>query len=508
MPIYLPMQIKLEQAFPPSRGQLLRGGAVHPVGASPGAAVRRAWRRLLPVALLALAGGCASTGPAVPPAKLIVATDAGVSRQMAAAVAPDWWRGLGDARLSGLIERALEGAPGLKVAQARLARAQALTLAARASFEPQVNGGLDLNRQRFSQNGLIPVNLAGEVRNLGALQTATTWEFDFFGRNQSALEAAMGAQRAAQAEAQAARALLASQVARTYMQLARQVEAGELLRAAVAQREQTLALREQRVRAGLENTLAQRQAQAAVIDARMQSAMLDESITLSRNALAALSAQPPAALANLAPRLPASVALPVPDDVPADLLGRRADLVAARWRVEAAVQDVAVARAQFYPNINLNALVGLSSIGLDRLLRASSLQATVGPAIRLPLFDGGRLRANLRVRQAELDTAIESYNQVLVDAVREVADQLGSLRALGRLQAEHANAVRVADSLLEFAEQRHRGGLGDRLAVLAAQAGVLAQRQQGAELSARLIDTQLALIRALGGGYAAEAPAP
>ena len=92
--------------------------------------------------------------------------------------------------------------------------------------------------------------------------------------------------------------------------------------------------------------------------------------------------------------------------------------------------------------------------------------------------------------------------------MREVADQLGAVRALGRLQAEDANAVRVADSLLEFAEQRYRGGLGDRLAVLAAQAGVLAQRQQGAELSARLIDTQLALIRALGGGYAADTPAP
>ena len=123
-----------------------------------------------------------------------------------------------------------------------------------------------------------------------------------------------------------------------------------------------------------------------MIDARLQSAALDESIGLSRNALAALSAQPPAALADLAPRLLDGVTLPVPDDVPADLVGRRADLAAARWRVESAVQDVAVARAQFYPNINLNALVGLSSIGLDRLLRASSLQATVGPAIRLSLI--------------------------------------------------------------------------------------------------------------------------
>jgi len=484
------MQIKLEQAVLRSLQRL---------------------HRLLPVAVLLAMAGCASQGPPVAPAKLIAPSDLGGSAQPGAVpvapIAPDWWRGLGDARLAGLIERALDGSPGLKVAQARLARAQALTQVAQAGMEPQMNGGLDLNRQRFSQNGLIPVQLAGAIRNLGVLQTTTTWELDFFGRNQAALEAAMGTQRAAQAEAQAARTLLASQVARTYTQLARQIEAAELLRAALAQREQAQVLRAQRVSAGLENTLARSQAEAAVIEIRLQQAALDESIGLTRNALAALTAQPPAALAELAPRLATGVSLPVPEEVPADLVGRRADLVAARWRVEAAVQDVAAARAQFYPNVNLNVLVGLSTIGLDRLLRASSLQAAAGPAIRLPLFDGGRLRANLRVRQAELDTAIESYNQVLLDAVRDVADQLGSLRAIGRQQAEHLHAMRVAESMLDFAEQRYRRGLGDRLAVLAAQGGVLVQRQQAAELNARLIDTQLALIRALGGGFAADEPA-
>jgi outer membrane protein TolC len=122
----------------------------------------------------------------------------------------------------------------------------------------------------------------------------------------------------------------------------------------------------------------------------------------------------------------------LPEALPADLLGRRADISAARWRIEAATRDVDAARAQFYPNINITAFVGLSSVGLDRVLRSGSEQYGAGPAIHLPIFDAGRLRANLRGKASDLDLAIESYNGTVVDAVHDVADQLGSLQSLER----------------------------------------------------------------------------
>ncbi len=471
--------------------------------------LRRAIGPLAALALSLLAVGCANPGRPVPPAAMTppesIGFNAGVAMEP---VALNWWRELGDEQLTRLIERSIDGAPGLKLARARLARAQALTDQASAAFAPQVNGAIDLNRQRFSEYGLVPVALAGAVRNLGTVQGAFSWELDFFGRNQAALESALGAQRAARAEVDAARALLASQVARTYLQLARLIEQREILRAVLAQREQTAALLTQRVAAGLDNAMVRQQALAGVAEIRVQSAALEDSIGLARNALAALSAQPPAALEPLAPQLPALMVLPVPADVPADLVGRRADLAAARSRVESSVQDVMVARTLFYPNINLIALVGVTSIGLDRLLRPGSLQASAGPAIRLPIFEGGRLRANLQARQAELDAAIESYNQVLLDAVREVADQLGTLRAIARQQPEQAQASQIAESLQQLALQRYRSGVGNRLAVLAAEGGVLAQRQLANDLRARLLDAQFGLIRALGGGYAADVPGP
>jgi NodT family efflux transporter outer membrane factor (OMF) lipoprotein len=172
-------------------------------------------------------------------------------------------------------------------------------------------------------------------------------------------------------------------------------------------------------------------------------------VQLTRNALAALVGQPqlqvePRALADARP-------VPLPDTLPADLLARRPDITAARWRVEAATHDVASAKASFYPNVNLSAFVGLSSIGLGRLLDAGSEQWGVGPAIHLPIFDAGRLRANLRGKSADLDLAVESYNGAVLDAVRDVADQLASARSITRQQAQQREAQAAAESAYDIA---------------------------------------------------------
>jgi NodT family efflux transporter outer membrane factor (OMF) lipoprotein len=196
--------------------------------------------------------------------------------------------------------------------------------------------------------------------------------------------------------------------------------------------------------------------------------------------------------------------LTVPGAVPADLLGRRADIVAARWRVEAATHDIASAKAQFYPNVNLTAFVGLSSIGLSRLLDADSKEWGVGPAIHLPIFDAGRLRANLRGKTADLDLAVESYNGALLDAVRDAADQLASSQSVARQQAQQREAQASAEAAYDIAVQRYKAGLGTYLNVLTAETTVLNQRRLGVDLAGRALDTQVQLARALGGGFQAD----
>ncbi len=455
--------------------------------------------------VMALAG-CANPRGIESKAALLAPTALGaVETPATATIAADWWRGFDDPVLADLIARATAGNPSLRVAAARAARASANVDTARANEGPQLTGSLDASRQLFTTHGLYPPPLAGTIRNTATAQLNGSWEIDLFGRNRAQLDSAIGAERASRADADAARVLLAVNVARTYVQLARLTELRSVLERALAQRDEVFSLTRQRVSAGLDTAVELRQSEGARPETRQQLESVDEQIALARHALAALVAEPLQRFDTLAPSLSMLRPVAVPAVVPADLAGRRADLVAARWRVEAAVGDVAAARAQFYPNINLSAFVGLSSIGLDRLLRAGSEQYGAGPAIRLPIFDSGRLRSGLRGRTSDLDAAVESYNATLVDVIHDVADQISSVRSVERQQRQQAAAQEAAEAAYDLATQRYRAGLGGYLTVLNAETNVIAQRRLTTDLRARAMDSQMLLVRALGGGYAAPA---
>lgn len=431
--------------------------------------------------------------------------------QASPAVAAEWWRDFGDEQLNRLVAQALETSPSLKLAQARLARAQAVTEVADAATLPQLSGQLDATRQLYTKNGLVPAPLAGTIRETGTAQLNASWELDFFGKNRAALDAALGSVHAAEADAQAARVLLASNVTRSYFQLVRLNEQLTVARRTLAQREETLKLVQDRVNAGLDTRLELRQSEGGLPEARLQLESLQEQMALTRNALGALVGQSNVALATVPPVQSAIKNIATAGAmaaIPADLLGRRADITAARWRVEASVKDVANAKTQFYPNINLVAFAGFSSIGLNRLTESGSQQWGVGPALRLPIFDAGRLRANLRGKTADLDAAVESYNAAVLDAVRDVSDQVASMQSIARQQTEQRAAQNAAEGAYEIALQRYRAGVGNYLNVLTAETNVLAQRRGAVDLAARALDTQVALIRALGGGYVADQQIP
>ena len=453
--------------------------------------------------VMALAG-CASQAGIESKARLVAPAAFGAADATgAAAVAADWWKGLGDPVLDDLVARAVAGNPSLRVARARSERAGANVDVTRSLDGPQLGAGLDVSRQRFTANGLYPPPLAGSLKNIATAQLNGSWDLDVFGRNRAQLEAAVGAERASAADAEAARTALAVNVARAYVQLARFVEQRSVLARSLAQREEVLALIRQRVGAGIDTNVELRQGEGALPETRQQLEAVQEQIELSRHAVAALLAEPVQRFDTLAPVLSSVRAVAVPAVVPADLVGRRADIVAARWRVEASAGELQAARADFYPNVSLTAFIGLSSFGLDRLLRSGSEQYGVGPAVRLPIFTAGRLRAGLRGRAADLDAAVESYNGVLVDAIHDVADQMSSVRAVERQLAEQAQATAAAESAYDLARQRYRAGLGTYLTVLNAETNVIAQRRLSTDLRARDIDSQVLLVRALGGGYAA-----
>jgi len=421
-------------------------------------------------------------------------------------IAADWWREFNDSQLNRLVDMALDTtaghSPSLKTAQIRLARAQAVTDVVNAAGGPQINAGLDLTHQRFTASGLYPPPLGGSTRDIGTLQLNGSWEFDFFGKNRAALDAALGSAQAAQADAQAARILLASQVARQYFQLARLMDQLSVARRTLAQREEALSLVQSRLKAGLDTRLELRQSEGDLPEARQQIEAFNEQAQLTRNALSALLGEPRAADTLIPSSLAAITSIATVNHIPADLLARRADIAAAQWRIEATGQDMVSAKAQFYPNINLVGFAGLSSIGLGRLVSTGSLQWGVGPSLHLPIFDSGRLRANLAGKAVEVDSAVESYNSAVIDALHDVADQIASVQSITRQQVEQRQAQAAADSAYALAVQRQKAGLVNKLQVLGAENRLLVLRRQQIDLSARALDSQVALIRALGGGYA------
>jgi NodT family efflux transporter outer membrane factor (OMF) lipoprotein len=460
---------------------------------------RRLWATA--AALLALAG-CADTQGIRATAQLSAPAALGLADGAAtAAPAPDWWAALGDAQLDRLVTQALAHNPSLQVAAARVARARAAEEVAAAALQPQATGALDLNRQAFSGHYIYPAPLGGSTRNLGTLQLSGGWELDFFGKHAGAIRAAVGQLRAAEAEADAARVLLAANVVRSYVQWARLNDQRTLAERALAQRQQLLALVQDRVRAGLDTQLEVRQNETGRADSRTQIAAIEQQIDASAHALAALLGQPRLPDGLAPPSLAQFRPLAVPSELHADWLARRADVVAARWRVEAAQGEVEVARAQFYPNINLAGFLGFQSLGFGSLLKGDSFQWGVGPAVRLPIFEGGRLRAGLAAKSADVDAAIESYNATVIDAMRDVADQAGAVRATARQQAEQARALQAAEGAWGIARQRYQAGLGNYLNVLTAETAVLAQRRQQADLLAQAISSQVGVAQAMGGGW-------
>jgi NodT family efflux transporter outer membrane factor (OMF) lipoprotein len=473
----------------------------------------RAGRLLLGSVAIAALAACANFSGIEPTAKPLDASTLGLKAIDATnpaertATDSDWWRAFGDAQLNALVQTALQNNPGLKVAQARLLRAQAASAGVQAADGPQVNASADLTRQLFTANGIYPPPYGGSVRDSGDLRATASWELDFFGKNRAALDASLGQTKAGEAEVVAARGLLAANVARSYFQLVRLQAQTQLAQRTVAQRTHIQTLVQSRVNAGLDTQLELQQAASALPDARLQIEVLNEQKALALNALAALTAQPVSALKLDLPPLERIATVPVAQAMPLDLLGRRSDIAAARWRVQAATSDVAASKAQFYPNINLVAFAGLNSIGFDRLLKSDSEQWGVGPAIRLPLFDSGRLRANLRGKTADLDAAIESYNAQVLDAVHEVADRVASAQAVRRQQAEQAAAQASSDTAYAIAQQRYQAGLGNYLNVLSAEAPVLAQSRQAIDLAARALDTQVQILHAIGGDLPATAQA-
>lgn len=417
--------------------------------------------------------------------------------------ATDWWRAYHDPQLDALIAEGLAGSPTIAAADARLRRAEATITQSRAAGLPALSTNASAAASKPSLNNGTPVPAALHGWNDTARASLDfSWELDFWGKTRAAVAAATSEADASRADAAAARLVISTSIAAAYAELARLHTDRDVLASSLTVREQTLKLVRRRVAAGYDSNAELRQAEAGPPAARADLKAADEQIALTRLRLAALMGQAPDRAATIA--RPTAVALKsrgLPGQIPAQLVGRRPDLTAARWRAEAASERIDVAHAAFYPNVNLVGLIGLQSLGIGNLADAGSGIGSAGVAVNLPIFDAGRRKAGYRIARADYDAAVAGYDGALNAALEEVADAVTSQRALDGRLADSREAYTASAEGWRLAQRRYEAGASDYQSVLVAEDRMLSNQRVVAALEARRFILDLALVKALGGGW-------
>jgi len=423
--------------------------------------------------------------------------------------AAEWWRQYDDPQLDGLMDRAMQQSPDLALAQSRVRNAEQSAKLAAAQLGLSVNGSAQASRQRLSEHGLIPSQFLGfNWYNQADLGVQLQYDFDWWGKKRATMEAALDQARAAEAQRSAAALAIQYAVADTYFGWQADQARLQLADQLLATQQQFAHIAELRARQGVDLPDEAQKAQAQLAAVREMRVALDGSAQIRRTALASLLGLAPADLPELQARPLPAIERGMPANGGLDLIARRPDIAASRWQVEAALKQTDAARAEFFPDISLTALAGLSSIDMGKLLTAGSRTFALTPALHLPIFNGGALEANYGVSKAQLDAAVAQYDSTVLTAAREVATQALSAEQVAARQREQRAQLDADQRLLANAQARARQGVRDLRESLGAQAALLQQRDAATQLQAQAVSTDLALIKALGGGYRAADAAP
>lgn len=434
------------------------------------------------------------------------------SRPDDAAAKGRWWLRYGDPVLDALQDQALENSPILALASSRLAQTQSTLDAALAGRFPQLSLNLRGVRQRISANRpLSNYNSANfaTVQNDALASLSVNYETDLFGRVQSGIAVAAAVAEQSGADLENVRLLLSADLASAYFSLRSVDTELEVVAQSVALQRRALDLATSRHDLGAVSGLDVAQQQALLDTTLTQVDLLKRQRAQFEHALGTLTGAGAPVFA-LAPRLPGAIVPQVPlvsAGVPSDLLERRPDVASAERAMAAANAQVGIANAAFYPSISLGATLGTESRALGTLLDAPSLLWSVGASLAQPLFDAGRIRANLAGAQAGYDATVANYRRVVLTAMQEVEDGISGMASLERA---HAQALRASDSaarVLDLATTRHEGGVSSYLDLISAQQSLLNAQRQQAQLSGQRLLVSVFLVKALGGDLQAGQPA-
>lgn len=415
-----------------------------------------------------------------------------------------WWQILNNPELNRVIETALQDSPSLHAAQARLNQSAAVADFQAAEMLPTLNANAELHQRRFSSTDFYGPN-GGKTFTGAYIDPAVfRYHLDIWGKDKAALAAALGQERAQASELAMAKLLLSTTIAHSYINLATTTEDLLLTQELSETAETLLKLNHLRWQQGISQRDPVYAAEQQLAAVRQQLTRLQHNAQLLRNQLAMLAGKGPDWGSSIQVQSGQLLAyLPTPTTLALGLLSHRPDVAAALWRVEAASQTVKIAKTRFYPDVNLVGFAGLRSLYLKDLFlsHGASLAYGVGPSVSLPIFEGGRLDAELSNQQAGYDAAVETYNQTLLTAVQQVADSIADWQQTRQHATEQEQALTAAQAEQRLAKQRFQAGISNRDATLEAETALLHQQLTSSAMHGAQLQAAIGLIAALGGGY-------
>ena len=417
-------------------------------------------------------------------------------------IADTWWTALGDPQLDRIMGDALASSPTLSQSLARVRLAEAAVSGRRAESRPQVSFDGQEQRTRLSAKYIIPPPYGGTDRWVGSVLGQLSWNLDFWGRQAAIVEQARGSARAASIDVAAARLALTGSVAQTYVELVRAERLATIADDFLASRQRSVGLVQSRIRNQLASNFDVRAAETLLIEAQQAQLRARGQREVVVHALAALAGRGADYYPTIQPAdIDLDATLPLPTTLPADLLGRRPDVLAGLARIDAATSGRKVARTAYYPNINLLGNAGFQSIGLGALLTGGAFTWGIGPSLHLPIFDGGKLRSDYQSATAELDIATADYNEMVLRAIRDAADAISQVRTASADETEQTRLVATLQDVVRLDQRRTSSGLGSQLDVLASGTRLLDAQQAATNIAADGIIRRVQLIVALGGGF-------
>lgn len=414
-----------------------------------------------------------------------------------------WWQVWQDPQLNQLMSMLNETAPSIQLAQARLDRALSFSDLSHANRQLQGGISASMTADRYPDHYTYPDTYAGKTGATGNILATLRWRLDFWGKWKALDQAAALKVNAAGFAVDEARLSLQIAIASHYMQwyAAEQYQHNQLQQRQVLQR--LIEIAQLKRRAGLTEQSSVLQAQLNLSNLERQLPNIQQQIQRHQHAISALLGQTPAFLTQFSsPKLQPRASLNAMPSVPLHWVGQRPDVVMHRQIVEANARFTDAARASFYPDIDLSAVMGLQSLGLNHLFKAGSRSLAIGPALNLPVFEQGRLRAELKGTIADYDESVAKYNQSLINAIQQVADDLNQLQSAEKQVVISTQALSHAQQLLHIKTQLVHKGLATQQVRLAAE---LVQLERAADLiqaDQQIVLAQIALTGSLGGQWA------